>query len=60
MIIASSQYPSRHCDEYRVGWCVGRRSNLKLSTIQVRKEIASSLESFRDPRNDVIVLILIS
>jgi hypothetical protein len=42
MIIAPSQYPNRHCDEHWVGWCEGRRSNLKLSTIHIRKEIASS------------------
>jgi hypothetical protein len=72
MIIALCQNPSRHCDDLASG---ERRSlsddkagNLKRSTIQERKKIArlndivgqaSSPESFRDPRNDVRVSILI-
>jgi hypothetical protein len=39
MIIAFSQNLSRHCDDLASG---ERRSNLKRSTIQGRKEIASS------------------
>jgi hypothetical protein len=48
MIIGSTQ--QRHCDEHKVGLCAGRRSNLKRSTIQIRKEIASSA----NPQNHLI------